>query len=236
MGWVTLALKKKLALAPVHFTSSQAGRQRREEWRSGWDNSFRGKVYSHFIEASVFLALPPNYFTSQLFLPLCLWWELAMGTGLDRFLWSVLLLLPVFGLSEALPESWLPGEYSDTISDAQRFLSDYNSTAEEVFFHSVSASWNYNTNITDHNSKLQVRHLQSRAHKTTWWATFSLMLIFHCPLYITLVSTSILSPEMQFSGELSSAWLGDYYYSSLSSIACSVSSQRSQLCLRFTGK
>lgn len=125
------------------------------------------------------------------------WWWLAMGTGLDRFLWSVLLLLPVFGQSEALPESWLPGEYSDTISDAQRFLSDYNSTAEEVFFHSVSASWNYNTNITDHNSKLQVRHLQSRAHKTTRWPTFALMLMFHCPLYITLVSTSILSPEMQ---------------------------------------
>uniref|UniRef100_I3KVB9 Angiotensin-converting enzyme n=1 Tax=Oreochromis niloticus TaxID=8128 RepID=I3KVB9_ORENI len=92
-----------------------------------------------------------------------------MGTGLDRFLWSVLLLLPVFGLSEALPESWLPGEYSDTISDAQRFLSDYNSTAEEVFFHSVSASWNYNTNITDHNSKLQVSaSLEEQAFVEAW--------------------------------------------------------------------
>uniref|UniRef100_A0A669CV57 Angiotensin-converting enzyme n=1 Tax=Oreochromis niloticus TaxID=8128 RepID=A0A669CV57_ORENI len=95
--------------------------------------------------------------------------SLAMGTGLDRFLWSVLLLLPVFGLSEALPESWLPGEYSDTISDAQRFLSDYNSTAEEVFFHSVSASWNYNTNITDHNSKLQVSaSLEEQAFVEAW--------------------------------------------------------------------
>uniref|UniRef100_A0A669EGC5 Angiotensin-converting enzyme n=1 Tax=Oreochromis niloticus TaxID=8128 RepID=A0A669EGC5_ORENI len=93
----------------------------------------------------------------------------SMGTGLDRFLWSVLLLLPVFGLSEALPESWLPGEYSDTISDAQRFLSDYNSTAEEVFFHSVSASWNYNTNITDHNSKLQVSaSLEEQAFVEAW--------------------------------------------------------------------
>uniref|UniRef100_A0A3B4GUW0 Angiotensin-converting enzyme n=1 Tax=Pundamilia nyererei TaxID=303518 RepID=A0A3B4GUW0_9CICH len=92
-----------------------------------------------------------------------------MGTGLDRFLWSVLLLLPVFGQSEALPESWLPGEYSDTISDAQRFLSDYNSTAEEVFFHSVSASWNYNTNITDHNSKLQVSaSLEEQAFVEAW--------------------------------------------------------------------
>uniref|UniRef100_I3KVC0 Angiotensin-converting enzyme n=1 Tax=Oreochromis niloticus TaxID=8128 RepID=I3KVC0_ORENI len=81
----------------------------------------------------------------------------------------LLLLLPVFGLSEALPESWLPGEYSDTISDAQRFLSDYNSTAEEVFFHSVSASWNYNTNITDHNSKLQVSaSLEEQAFVEAW--------------------------------------------------------------------
>lgn len=82
-----------------------------------------------------------------------------MGTGVDRFLWTVLLLLPVLGLSEALPESWLPGEYSNTTDDALTFLSDYNRTAEEVLFNSVSASWNYNTNITDHNSQLQVGQL-----------------------------------------------------------------------------
>lgn len=82
-----------------------------------------------------------------------------MGTGVDRFLWTVLLLLPVLGLSEALPESWLPGEYSNTTDDALTFLSDYNRTAEEVLFYSVSASWNYNTNITDHNSQLQVGQL-----------------------------------------------------------------------------
>lgn len=82
-----------------------------------------------------------------------------MGTGVDRFLWSVLLLLPVLGLSGALPGSWMPGEYLNTTGDAQRFISDYNDTAEEVLFHSVSASWNYNTNITDHNSQLQVRQL-----------------------------------------------------------------------------
>lgn len=83
-----------------------------------------------------------------------------MGTGVDRSVWSaLLLLLPVLGLSEALPESWQPGVYSNTTADAQRFLSDYNSTAEEVLFYSVSASWNYNTNLTDHNSKLQVGRL-----------------------------------------------------------------------------
>ncbi|KAM4525933.1 angiotensin-converting enzyme [Fundulus diaphanus] len=69
---------------------------------------------------------------------------------------TVLLLLSVFLLSEALPAYWLPGNYANTTSDALRFLSDYNSTAEEVFFKSVLASWNYNTNLTDHNSKLQV--------------------------------------------------------------------------------
>uniref|UniRef100_A0A3Q2QZH4 Angiotensin-converting enzyme n=1 Tax=Fundulus heteroclitus TaxID=8078 RepID=A0A3Q2QZH4_FUNHE len=69
---------------------------------------------------------------------------------------TALLLLSVFLLSEALPASWLPGSYANTTSDALRFLSDYNSTAEEVFFKSVLAGWNYNTNLTDYNSKLQV--------------------------------------------------------------------------------
>lgn len=87
-----------------------------------------------------------------------------MGTGVDRFFWSVLLLLPVLGLAAALPSSWLPGEYTNTEADALRFLSDYNSTAEEVLFHSVSASWNYNTNITNYNSELQVgQFLESRS-------------------------------------------------------------------------
>lgn len=79
-----------------------------------------------------------------------------MGTGMDRSLWSMLLLLPAIGLSVALPASWLPGDYQNTSDGALQFLTDYNSTAEEVLFDSVSASWKYNTNITDHNSMLQV--------------------------------------------------------------------------------
>lgn len=82
-----------------------------------------------------------------------------MGAGVDRSLWSVLLLLPVLGLSEALPEIWKPGVYQNTTESALTFLDNYNSTAEEVLFFSVSASWNYNTNITDHNSELQVGQL-----------------------------------------------------------------------------
>ncbi|XP_033975630.1 angiotensin-converting enzyme [Trematomus bernacchii] len=92
-----------------------------------------------------------------------------MATGMDRLLWSVLLLLPVCGLCEALPESWLPGVYQNNMGDALRFLTDYNSTAEEVLFMSVSASWNYNTNITDHNSELQVNaSLEEQAFSSAW--------------------------------------------------------------------
>ncbi|KAK5881015.1 hypothetical protein CesoFtcFv8_021866 [Champsocephalus esox] len=92
-----------------------------------------------------------------------------MATGMDRLLWSVLLLLPVCGLCEALPESWLPGVYQNTMDDALKFLDDYNGTAEEVIFMSISARWNYNTNITDHNSELQVNaSLEEQAFSSAW--------------------------------------------------------------------
>uniref|UniRef100_A0A8D3DYF9 Angiotensin-converting enzyme n=1 Tax=Scophthalmus maximus TaxID=52904 RepID=A0A8D3DYF9_SCOMX len=93
----------------------------------------------------------------------------SMGTGMDRSLWSMLLLLPAIGLSVALPASWLPGDYQNTSDGALQFLTDYNSTAEEVLFDSVSASWKYNTNITDHNSMLQVNAaLEEQAFSEAW--------------------------------------------------------------------
>uniref|UniRef100_A0A3Q3INI6 Angiotensin-converting enzyme n=1 Tax=Monopterus albus TaxID=43700 RepID=A0A3Q3INI6_MONAL len=92
-----------------------------------------------------------------------------MATGVDRFLCSVLLLLPALCLSVALPESWLPGEYKNTVDDALRFLDDYNSTSEEVLFSSVSASWDYNTNLTDYNSERQVNaSLEEQAFSEAW--------------------------------------------------------------------
>lgn len=80
--------------------------------------------------------------------------------GMDRFLWTALVLLQGLAPSEALREEWQPADYSDTLEQARLFLADYNSTAEEVLFFSQSASWNYNTNITDYNSKLQVRDIR----------------------------------------------------------------------------
>lgn len=92
-----------------------------------------------------------------------------VATGAHRFLRSVVLLLPVFGLCVALPASWLPGNYSNTVSGVLEFLSDYNHTAEEVLFFSVSASWNYNTNLTDHNSQLQVdASMEEQAFSEAW--------------------------------------------------------------------
>ncbi|KAM6897562.1 angiotensin-converting enzyme [Xenentodon cancila] len=91
-----------------------------------------------------------------------------MGTGLDR----LLLLLPVFGLFEALPTAWQPGNYTNSTSEVQRFLDDYNGTAEEVFFFSSSASWDYNTNLTEHNAKLQVAaSLEQQAFDEAWGMT-----------------------------------------------------------------
>ncbi|XP_057682764.1 angiotensin-converting enzyme [Corythoichthys intestinalis] len=88
---------------------------------------------------------------------------------MHTFVWSLVLLLQVLQQCEALPGSWLPGEYSNTKADAVRFLSNYNSTAEEVFFYSVSASWTYNTNLTEHNSHLQVNaSLDEQAFTEAW--------------------------------------------------------------------
>uniref|UniRef100_A0A3P9IDH5 Angiotensin-converting enzyme n=1 Tax=Oryzias latipes TaxID=8090 RepID=A0A3P9IDH5_ORYLA len=78
-----------------------------------------------------------------------------MAAGQKNLPW-LMLLWPLLGCSCALPESWLPGEYANTTSDVLRFLSDFNSTAEEVFPFAMSASWNFETNLTDYNSKVQV--------------------------------------------------------------------------------
>ncbi|XP_076616131.1 angiotensin-converting enzyme [Chaetodon auriga] len=93
-----------------------------------------------------------------------------MGTSVDRSVWTVLLLLlPVLGLSEALRPEWEPGNYTNTVEQAQMFLENYNATAEEVLFNSVLASWNYNTNLTDHNSNLQVEaSLEEQAFAFAW--------------------------------------------------------------------
>lgn len=54
---------------------------------------------------------------------------------------------------------------------AEDLLSEYNSTAEQVWNDYTEASWAYNTNITDHNNKVMVRKsLVSYEGRLSWLA------------------------------------------------------------------
>lgn len=65
-------------------------------------------------------------------------------------------LLLWLSLAGALRPGLEPPQHATTEEGATLFARDYNSTAELVFFDSVSASWNYNTNLTAENAVLQV--------------------------------------------------------------------------------
>jgi len=65
-------------------------------------------------------------------------------------------LLLVLSLASALQPGLEPPQSDPTEDGAALFASAYNSTAELVLFESVSASWNYYTNLTTDNAALQV--------------------------------------------------------------------------------
>ncbi|KAM8945786.1 angiotensin-converting enzyme [Pelodytes ibericus] len=82
----------------------------------------------------------------------------------------VLLGLSLVVYSSALDSSYLPGNsYSKDQAGAQLFASDYNSTAERIFYISTEASWDYNTNLTDYNSQLQINaSLEEQEFNEIW--------------------------------------------------------------------
>ncbi|XP_036393879.1 angiotensin-converting enzyme [Megalops cyprinoides] len=83
-------------------------------------------------------------------------------------LWAVV-FLPFLVVSHAIPSHWLPGDFSSNEDGAELFVSQYNTTAEEVFFASTSASWIYNTNLTDYNSQQQIKaSLDEQAFTEAW--------------------------------------------------------------------
>lgn len=65
-------------------------------------------------------------------------------------------LLLGLSLVGALQPSLEPLQYEPTEEGAILFADSYNSSAEVVLFKSVSASWDYYTNLTDKNAALQV--------------------------------------------------------------------------------
>uniref|UniRef100_A0A8B9L1H6 Angiotensin-converting enzyme n=1 Tax=Astyanax mexicanus TaxID=7994 RepID=A0A8B9L1H6_ASTMX len=71
--------------------------------------------------------------------------------------WAVLLLALTGVSMAALKPEWEPGTYPSTEAGAELFVSDYNTTAEQVLSFSTEASWEYNTNLTNENSLQQVR-------------------------------------------------------------------------------
>ncbi|NXQ63440.1 ACE enzyme, partial [Anthoscopus minutus] len=70
---------------------------------------------------------------------------------------AALALLLGLSLAGALQPGLEPPQHPPTEAGATLFARDYNSTAELVFFQSVSASWNYTTNLTAENAALQVK-------------------------------------------------------------------------------
>ncbi|XP_019379146.1 PREDICTED: angiotensin-converting enzyme isoform X3 [Gavialis gangeticus] len=80
------------------------------------------------------------------------------------------LLLLFLSPAAALEASLLPPETIPSEQGAVFFAQDYNSTAEIiVMFKSVSASWTYNTNLTDFNSNLQIMASLEEQNFTEAW-------------------------------------------------------------------
>lgn len=79
------------------------------------------------------------------------------------------LLLPWLSLVGALQPGLEPPQSDPTEAGAVFFASEYNSTAEIVLFRSVSASWEYNTNLTTANAALQVEASLEEQNFTELW-------------------------------------------------------------------
>uniref|UniRef100_A0A4W3HQC2 Angiotensin-converting enzyme n=1 Tax=Callorhinchus milii TaxID=7868 RepID=A0A4W3HQC2_CALMI len=83
--------------------------------------------------------------------------------------WFLPLLL-IVGNACALEDKYKPGNYTKDEAGALLFVADYNTTAESIYFKSVSASWNYNTNLTKYNQQKQINASLVEQEFTEAWA------------------------------------------------------------------
>lgn len=84
-------------------------------------------------------------------------------------MWQAIWLLPLLGSATVLLPNELPGNYNLTEQGAQSFVNDYNTTSENVFYESVLASWEYNTNLTIANQEKQIAaSLKEQAFNEAW--------------------------------------------------------------------
>ncbi|NXD26865.1 ACE enzyme, partial [Spelaeornis formosus] len=82
---------------------------------------------------------------------------------------AALVLLLWLNLAGALRTGLEPPEHDPTEDGAALFATAYNTTAELVLYKSVSASWNYNTNLTAENAALQVKASLEEQSFTELW-------------------------------------------------------------------
>ncbi|XP_053870375.1 angiotensin-converting enzyme isoform X2 [Malaclemys terrapin pileata] len=79
------------------------------------------------------------------------------------------LLLLCLGGAAALEAGLLPPDTDASEPGAALFAQDYNSSAEGVLFRSVSASWDYNTNLTKPNAERQILASLEEQNFTEVW-------------------------------------------------------------------
>ncbi|XP_072926854.1 angiotensin-converting enzyme isoform X1 [Hemitrygon akajei] len=109
-------------------------------------------------------------------------------------------------LSSACALDYMPNNYSITEAGAREFVSHYNDTAETIFSYSVSASWNYNTNLTSYNQQKQIEASLKEQEFVEAWAkkakefdqikdSFNDTTLTRLLKNIRILSTSNLSPD-----------------------------------------
>ncbi|XP_032891036.1 angiotensin-converting enzyme isoform X3 [Amblyraja radiata] len=79
-------------------------------------------------------------------------------------------LFSLLGSTCALDKVFMPANYPIDEAGAGRFVEDHNDTAENIFFVSVSASWNYNTNLTKYNQQKQINASLEEQEFVEAWA------------------------------------------------------------------
>ncbi|XP_051894867.1 angiotensin-converting enzyme isoform X2 [Pristis pectinata] len=79
-------------------------------------------------------------------------------------------LFTLLGSTCALDNASMPGNYTIDEAGASHFVTEYNSTAEIVLFKSVSASWDYNTNLTEYNQQKQINASLEEQEFVEAWA------------------------------------------------------------------
>ncbi|KAH0627017.1 hypothetical protein JD844_002377, partial [Phrynosoma platyrhinos] len=140
---------------PLHtcdiYQSTEAGKKLSEALRTGssqpWQDILQQLTGTNKMDASPLL----EYFN-----PVTLWLQEQNRQTNETLGW------PDFEWRPPIPEGYPEG--LDKVTDeaaAEKFLEEYNSTAEVVWNAYTEASWAYNINITEHNKKIMYNQLLS---------------------------------------------------------------------------